>query len=426
MNSRAYVRCGFDKPFVFPIEKRDTNYRIAQEDTPTMKSPSRRRTLQTAMLTGVSALAVALTGPGAGAAPNDAPTEQALAEIIAAGRSVAGPSGSACNSGSGTGSGNGSGDCYGGSGSSSGSSGGYSSDTVGVGPAQTSFLAAFAYGLGNGDAAPPGANDWNCKPADGDRPLVMVHGTWMNAYNGYAFMGPEFKNAGLCTFTFNYGRSNLIEGGGLGSVLPGVMGTGYIQDSADQLALFVDRVLAATGADEVDIVAHSQGGSMSNWYTKFDGGADKVKNLITYGATHHGTSLDGIGALGRMINNLGIDILGFIEIFVGHAGIQQTIGSDFVNQLNANGDTVPGIDYTIVGTRYDEVTNPYDLTFLKQGPGSTVRNITLQEGCEQDVSDHLTMMYSPRALSIALNAIDPGHQIVCTFNPWLVGGGGSL
>ncbi|NEW28823.1 esterase/lipase family protein [Nocardia cyriacigeorgica] len=382
----------------------------------------------------VSAAVLALTTVGGQAAA--APTEQDLADYIAAGRSVAGPvadsgssSGSACDSGSGAGSGNGSGDCYGGSGSSSGSSGGYASDTVGWGPAQTSWLAAFAYGLANGDAAPPGANDWNCKPTpEHPRPVLLIHGTWMNAYNGYAYMGQPIKDAGFCTFTFNYGRSNLLEGGGLGSVLPGVMGTGYIQDSAKQLAVFVDRVLAATGASEVDIVAHSQGGSMSNWYTKFEGGAAKVKNLITYGATHHGTSLDGIGALGRAINNLGIDILGFIEIFVGHAGIQQTIGSDFVNQLNAGGDTVAGVDYTIVGSRYDEITNPYDLTFLKPGPGATVRNITLQDGCEQDISDHLTMMYSPRALSIALNALDPVQfpQLQCTFNPWLIGGGGQL
>ncbi|MBF6214755.1 alpha/beta fold hydrolase [Nocardia puris] len=387
-----------------------------------------------AVMAGVAVLAVSLTGVTANASP-EAPTEQDLAQYIAEGRK-AGPvadsgsgAGSSCDSGSGTGSGNGSGDCYAGSGSSSGSSGGYASDTIGHGPQMTSWLAAFGYGLANPDAAPPGANDWNCKPtAENPRPVVMLHGTWMNAYNGYAFMGQPIKDAGFCTFTFNYGRSNLLEGGGLGSVLPGVMGTGYIWDSAKQLATFVDRVLAATGASEVDIIAHSQGGSMANWYTKFEGGADKVKNLITYGATHHGTTLIGIGALGRAINNLGIDILGFIEIFVGHAGIQQTVGSEFVQKLNANGDTIPGVDYTVVGTRYDEITTPYDSTFLQAGPGVKVDNITLQEGCEQDLSDHLTILYSPRALSIALRALDPVRfpNLNCTFNPWLIGGGGSL
>ncbi|MET7772118.1 lipase [Nocardia sp. NPDC005366] len=389
-----------------------------------------RRT-SAAIMASVSMLAMGFTGVAAHADPEPAPTEQALADYIAAGRKAApvAGTGSACNSGSGAGSGNGSGDCYGGSGSSSGLSGGYASDTVGYGPAQTAWLSAFAYGLSNPDVAPPGTNDWNCKPTESHpRPVVALHGTWMNAYNGFAFMGQPMKDAGFCVFTFNYGRSNLIQGGGVGALLPGVMGTSYIQDSAKQVATFVDRVLAATGASEVDIVAHSQGGSMANWYTKYEGGAGKVGKLITFGSTHHGTSLDGIGALGRAINNFGIDILGFVELFVGHAGIQQTIGSDFTNRLNAAGDTVPGIEYTVVGTRYDEVTTPFELTFLKPGPGATVNNIVLQDGCDSDISDHLTLMYSPRALSIALRALDPvGHpRLDCTFNPWLIGGGGSI
>ncbi|MEV6426688.1 lipase [Nocardia sp. NPDC051463] len=401
-----------------------------------MKRNTSGRSLSVAVMMGISVLTMSVTGVLAGAAPA-APTEQNLADYIATGRTgtpvagsgSAGGSGSACTSGSGAGSGNGSGNCYGGSGSSSGSSGGYASDTVGFGPPMTSWLAAFGYGLLHPNAAPPGSNDWSCRPTtEHPRPVVMVHGTWMNAYNGFAYLGQPIKDAGFCTFTFNYGRADLLEGGGLGSVLPGVMGTGYIEDSAKQLATFVDRVLATTGASEVDLVAHSQGGTMSNYYTKFEGGAAKVENLITYGATHHGTSLYGIGALGRAINNFGIDILGFIEIFVGHAGIQQTIGSDFVDKLNANGDTVAGVDYTVVGTRYDEITNPYDLTFLQPGPGATVQNITLQDGCEQDLSDHLTILYSPRALSIALRALDPvGHpNLACTFNPWVIGGGGTL
>ncbi|MEU0538973.1 lipase [Nocardia sp. NPDC005978] len=396
-----------------------------------MTRSKRPGAIRVAVLTGVAMLALGFTGSTTRAEPEAPATEQQLADYIAAGVKggpIAG-TGSACTSGSGAGSGNGSGDCLGGSGSSSGSSGGRSSDTQQYGPEMTSWTAAFGYGLLNPDAAPPGTNDWNCKPtAEHPRPVVLVHGTWMNAYNGFAYMSKPITDAGFCTFTFNYGRSDLVQGGGLGSLLPGVMGTGYIQDSAKQLAVFVDRVLAATGAGKADIVAHSQGGSMANWYTKFEGGAAKTQNLITYGATHHGTSLVGIGALGRAVNNFGIDVLGLVEIFVGHAGIQQTVGSDFVNKLNANGDTVPGIDYTIVGSRYDEITNPYELTFLKAGPGARVQNIVLQDGCEQDVSDHLTMMYSPRALSIALRALDPVKfpTLQCTFNPWVIGGGGGL
>ncbi|WP_444980182.1 hypothetical protein, partial [Nocardia neocaledoniensis] len=52
-------------------------------------SRGRTRSVCAAILTGVSALAVALTGAGAAAGPQAAPTEQALADIIRAGRQVA-------------------------------------------------------------------------------------------------------------------------------------------------------------------------------------------------------------------------------------------------------------------------------------------------------------------------------------------------
>ncbi|MEU4315590.1 alpha/beta fold hydrolase [Nocardia sp. NPDC024068] len=401
-----------------------------------MRRTTIRRSLRGAAVTAAAVLAIALPGAGVHAEPAQVPAEQQLADTIADGLKdpAARPivdsgsaSGSACNSGSGTGSGNGSGDCYGGSGSSSGLRGGHATDTVGFGPPSTSFLGAFGHGLLNPDVAPPGSNDWNCTPtAEHPEPLVLIHGTWENAYNNFAFISQPLHDAGHCVFTFNYGRSGLIQGGGVGTALPGANGTGYIEDSAKQIAVFVDRVLAATGAGKVNIVGHSQGGVSSRQYIQFEGGADKVHHLMTFGATHHGTTLVGIGALGRAINNLGIDVLGLVEIFVGHSGIQQTVGSNFINNLNAAGDTVPGVDYTVVGSRYDEITTPFDSTFLTAGPGATVRNITLQDGCEQDLSDHLTLMYSPRVLSIIQNTLDPAQPLQCTFNPWLIGGGGKL
>ncbi|WP_433723019.1 esterase/lipase family protein [Nocardia sp. CA-129566] len=300
------------------------------------------------------------------------------------------------------------------------------SSTVGEGPEMASALAAFAYGLTHPDAAPAGANRWDCKPsAEHPNPLVLLHGTWLNAYDTFAYLSPRLARAGFCVFAFNFGRSGLMQGGGIGSVLPGRYGVGPMEESSRQLADFVDQVRTATGAEKVDIVGHSQGGTVASQYLKFDGGADKVGKLVTYGATHHGTSLLGIASLGRAINNLGVNILGFYEPIVGLSNIEQAVGSPFYARLNADGDTVPGIDYTVVGSRYDEVTNPFDWTFLQAGPDAVVHNITLQDGCEQDLSDHLTIMYSPRSAAIALNALDPARypNLDCAFNPWLIGGG---
>ncbi|MFD4430239.1 esterase/lipase family protein [Nocardia sp. NPDC058497] len=315
------------------------------------------------------------------------------------------------------------------SGSSSGSAGSRSSDTVGEGPEMSAYLPAFAYGLLHPDAAPPGANRWDCKPtAQHPRPVVLLHGTWLNAYDTFSHLSPRLAKAGYCVFTLNFGKSALLEGGGLGAVLPGRYGVGPMADSSRQVATFIERVRAATGSDQVDIVGHSQGGTVANHYLKFEGGQGKVGKLISFGATHHGTALLGIATLGRMINNAGIDILGFYRPIIGASNVEQAIGSPFYTTLNATGDTVPGVSYTVVGSRYDEVMNPLDLAFLRAGPDATVDNIALQDGCEQDVSDHLTMMYSPRATSIALRALDPegSPTLACTFNPWFFGGGGSL
>lgn len=300
---------------------------------------------------------------------------------------------------------------------------------TGSGKEEDDFWKAFGNGLSNPDVAPPGTNDWNCKASDGKDPVVLVHGTWENAYNNWAYLAPNLKRAGLCVYALNYGILGLGQGGGLGTVLPGAYGTGDIAQSAKQLAAFVDRVRASSGASKVNMVGHSQGGLTARQYLKFDGGAGKVDHLVTLGATNHGTTLVGIGALGRTINNLGIDVLGPVALGVGVSGIQQVYDSRLLKKLNAGGDTVPGVKYTVVGSRYDEVTTPYDSTFLT---GPDVRNITLQNGCEIDTSDHLALSYSKRAVSIVLNAFGakiattPGGPalpvpVVCGPNGWLIG-----
>ncbi|MBF6619941.1 MAG: alpha/beta fold hydrolase [Patulibacter sp.] len=268
------------------------------------------------------------------------------------------------------------------------------------GPATDSFAAAFGYSLFVPNADTPGANDWSCDPSSSrPRPVVLVHGTWENRYDNWASLSPRLKSDGYCVFALNYGDD---ANSALG-LLPSLKGTSDIAESAEELAAFVDDVRAATGADEVDIVGHSQGGLMARQYLKFEGGASEVNRLVTLGATHHGTTLSGIGTLGATFG-----LLGAAEPFLGEAAIQQVVGSDFLATLNAGGDTVPGVDYTVIATKYDEVTTPYQSTFLTAGPGATVQNITIQTGCPIDFSDHLSMSFGPRISAIVRNALKPG------------------
>ena len=61
-----------------------------------------------------------------------------------------------------------------------------------------------------------------------------------------------------------------------------------IEVFADQIAATVDRILAATGARQVSIVAHSMGGLVARAYVRKHGGG-KVKRVITIGTPHAGS-----------------------------------------------------------------------------------------------------------------------------------------
>lgn len=271
--------------------------------------------------------------------------------------------------------------------------------TADPGPELHSFVVAFGHSISRPDLDPPGANDWSCRPSTKHpRPVVLVHGTWENRYNNFAQLSPALKRNGYCVFALNYGDTddNLL------SQPEFIKGNGDIRASAKELATFVDRVLTATGTAKVDIVGHSQGGMMPRQYLKFEGGASKVATLVSLGATHHGTTLSGIGTFVRKLG-----LLGLTPPVLGAAAQQQVAGSDFLTNLNAGGDTVPGVSYVVIATRYDEVTTPYRSTFLTAGPGATVTNITLQDGCPIDLSDHLSMTYSWRAIGFVRRALDP-------------------
>lgn len=282
-----------------------------------------------------------------------------------------------------------------------------------VGPQQSSFYPALAYGAFHPTALPLGMNDWTCKPsAAHPNPVVLVEGTWANRYNSFAALAPALKKQGYCVYGENLGASDAII-----SKFPGVYLTGPVKDSAQQLGQEVDKVLAATGAKKVDLVGWSQGGIVARGYLKFYGGANaanpaanKVDNVITYGATNHGTTLSGLATLAKVF---GLNPI--VPSTLGQAAVDQEIGSAYLTELNAGGDTMPGIDYTIIGSKYDEVSTPYTRTFLSAGPGATVHNITLQDGCGIDFSDHLQLAYSPRIIGLTERALGSNVSVPCTF-----------
>ncbi|CAM5586204.1 esterase/lipase family protein [Streptomyces pilosus] len=244
-------------------------------------------------------------------------------------------------------------------------------------------------------AAPSsGWNDYTCVPsAAHPRPVVLVHGTLGNSVDNWLGLAPYLKHRGYCVYSLDYGQ------------LPGVPffhGLGPVEKSAEQLDAFVDKVLAATGADEADLVGHSQGGMMPRHYLKFLGGAAEVNALVGIAPSNHGTTLGGLTAL--------LPYFPGAEDLLSEATpalADQVAGSDFLTRLNAGGDTVPGVRYTVIATRYDQVVTPYRSSFLT---GPNVRNVLLQDLCPVDLSEHLAVgLFDRIVFHEVANALDPAR-----------------
>ncbi|MDO0928410.1 alpha/beta fold hydrolase [Streptomyces sp. TG1A-8] len=244
-----------------------------------------------------------------------------------------------------------------------------------------------------------GWNDWSCKPsAAHPRPVVLVHGTLGNSVDNWLSLAPYLEDRGYCLYSLDYGQ------------LPGVPlfhGLGPIDKSAEQLSAFVDRVLTATGAARADLVGHSQGGMMPRYYLKFLGGAAKVNALVGIAPDNHGTDLSGLTNL--------------LPYFPGAEGLieattpglaDQITGSAFLTKLNAGGDTVPKVHYTVIATRNDEVATPWRTQYLS---GPDVRNVLLQDLCPLDLSEHVAIgLFDRIAFHEVANALDPAHATATT------------
>jgi triacylglycerol esterase/lipase EstA (alpha/beta hydrolase family) len=258
------------------------------------------------------------------------------------------------------------------------------------------YNGVLGYAHASPTAIPPGANNWSCKPsAAHPQPVILVHGTFADMSDSWQALSPLLYDNGYCVFALNYGSYD-----GSGSL--GVYATGDIAQSAQQLAAFVNKVLAATGASKVDLVGHSQGGMMPRYYIKFLGGASKVNTLVGLAPSNHGTTLDGVFTLASYFPGG--------SSFAGAdcpACEQQEAGSNFITNLNAGGETSPGVNYTVIESDNDEVVTPYTSAFL--APAPNVTNILLQSQCALDQGEHLSMPYDHIADADVLTALDPAH-----------------
>jgi triacylglycerol esterase/lipase EstA (alpha/beta hydrolase family) len=258
----------------------------------------------------------------------------------------------------------------------------------------------------------PGANNWFCSPSSAHPyPVVLVHATFVNLGTNWVDLAPRLKNAGYCVYALNYGMKWWSLYGRIG-------GVDDIAGSAYELRDFVNTVRFWSGASKVDLVGHSQGGMMPNYYIKNLGGASKVRRFVALAPSNHGTTLNGLTTtLPNAWGGLGADVMDVLMDLVGDTApglTQQVQGSAFQTALFGGGDTVSGPSYTVIQTKYDKVVTPYTNAFLS---GSNVRNVLVQDKCPGDPVGHVGLFHDEPAMQLVMNALgsnDPAFQPACT------------
>jgi pimeloyl-ACP methyl ester carboxylesterase len=300
-------------------------------------------------------------------------------------------------------------------------------------PVVWSFLpTAVVSALENGpDTAPPGSNVPCVPSAAHPDPVVLVHGLGGNQNDNWQTMAPFLADNGYCVFSLTYGNMASLK-----RPFDEIGGLADMTKTAQELALFVDWVLAATHAPKVDIVGHSEGGTMPDYYLKFLGGSRAVAKFVMLSGVLHGTTFWGLSDLYDLGAAYGYaSEANALSPFCASCNEFLT-GSSFIKTLDApnaqakageaatcpyDGAAVDGVSYTSIATEYDELVRPDDSDFIDPrcagtADGIGVDNIVVQHQCASDLADHLSIESDQVAAQDVLNALDPARSqpVHCT------------
>jgi hypothetical protein len=288
------------------------------------------------------------------------------------------------------------------------------------------LVGAIAANASGGPSTPPPGSNLPCTPSKAHpRPVVLVHGLAADQADNWAALSPYLANHGYCVFSLTYGNIPTAP-----SYLTRIGGLADMTKSAKVLAKFVQHVRHVTGSKKVDLVGHSEGGTMPDWYLKFDHGSRYVDHFVDLSGVLHGTTLFVAGDLYALAQQLGFGAEASSALGAVCASCTEFLPtSTWMKALDAahptasksesatcptDGAAVDGINYTSIGTSNDELVRPVTSDFIKAGCATRKtrikrHNILIQNVCPQDQSDHLSVAADPNVAQLILNALDPAH-----------------
>ncbi len=235
-------------------------------------------------------------------------------------------------------------------------------------------------------------DDWRARPtASRPWPVVLIHGTG-STKGDWQELGTELREDGWAVFAPDFGNRATV----------------VIEESASQIGAYIDVVLQVTGAEQVILVGHSQGGVLARYWMRLLGGAEKVRHLVCLAVPNHGTTMGGIVSpviTTKLAENIMNSI---VHAWFGPSGFQQITGHPIIEAINEGGDLEDGVSYTCIATRGDTVIQPPETCFL-QGPEDEperVRNLWVQDIEPRAVILHRDMPWDWRVRRMVRMALE--------------------
>ena len=114
-------------------------------------------------------------------------------------------------------------------------------------------------------------------------PILLIHG-FLGTRGSMYLLENRLRADGFCVFSFNLGMLNSRD----------------IRRSAFLIRRKIERILADSPWEQIDIIGHSMGGLIGLYYIKKLGGNHRVRKLIMVGTPIRGTwaALAGVATLG--------------------------------------------------------------------------------------------------------------------------------
>ncbi|APA96567.1 esterase/lipase family protein [Nocardia seriolae] len=241
-----------------------------------------------------------------------------------------------------------------------------------------------AAGVPGGDPVPAGGGDLvptsgtlepalDCEPAPEQPNPVVILGGFGAVGDIRATLDKQMagitsgiRGIGGCPFIFGYG------------IIGPMQAAAPVAESAGQLRDFIEKVRASTGAERVDIVAHSSGALIANYYLKFLHGGPRVDRAVYLAPVTKGTTaatlIGGLDLPGSPEGLAGVlnDATNPLRdsVFRGVRGALDCLaGSSVTRALLDGGVTVPEVTYSVLAARGDQVLTPPGAASFIDEPG---------------------------------------------------------